>query len=29
MLRYCLPLFPDSSALFRPAIMTLAVIGIV
>jgi len=29
MLRYCLPLFPDSAALFRPLIMTLAVIGII
>ena len=29
MLRYCLPLFPESSALFRPVIMTLAVIGII
>ena len=29
MLRYCLPLFPDASTLFRPMIITLAVIGIV
>ena len=29
MLRYCLQLFPDSSAYFRPVIITLAVIGIV
>ena len=29
MLRYCLPLFPDSATLFRPVIITLAVIGIV
>ena len=29
MLRYCLPLFPDAATLFRPAIITLAVIGIV
>ncbi|MBX5485049.1 NADH-quinone oxidoreductase subunit M [Mycolicibacterium hassiacum] len=29
MLRYCLQLFPDSSAYFRPLIITLAVIGIV
>ena len=29
MLRYCLPLFPDSSTYFRPLIITLAVIGIV
>ena len=29
MLRYCLPLFPDSSALFRPVVIALAVIGIV
>ena len=29
MLRYCLQLFPDSSAYFRPTIITLAVIGIV
>ena len=29
MLRYCLQLFPDSSAYFRPMIITLAVIGIV
>ncbi|MCI4676738.1 NADH-quinone oxidoreductase subunit M [Candidatus Mycolicibacterium alkanivorans] len=29
MLRYCLPLFPDSATYFRPAISTLAVIGIV
>ena len=29
MLRYCLPLFPDSAALFRPAVITCAVIGIV
>jgi len=29
MLRYCLPLFPDAATLFRPAIITLAVISIV
>ncbi len=29
MLRYCLQLFPDSATLFRPFIITLAVIGIV
>ena len=29
MLRYCLPLFPDSAAYFRQAIIALAVIGIV
>lgn len=29
MLRYCLQLFGDSATLFRPAIITLAVIGIV
>ncbi len=29
MLRYCLPLFPDSAILFRPIIIALAVIGIV
>ncbi|MCB9410847.1 NADH-quinone oxidoreductase subunit M [Mycolicibacterium sp.] len=29
MLRYCLPLFPDSATLFRPMVITLAVIGIV
>lgn len=29
MLRYCLPLFPDAATLFRPAIIALAVIGIV
>ncbi|HEY5841154.1 MAG TPA: NADH-quinone oxidoreductase subunit M, partial [Mycobacterium sp.] len=29
MLRYCLQLFPDSAALFRPVVITLAVIGIV
>ncbi|MBX7433646.1 NADH-quinone oxidoreductase subunit M [Mycobacterium sp. Y57] len=29
MLRYCLPLFPDSAALFSPLIITLAVIGII
>jgi NADH-quinone oxidoreductase subunit M len=29
MLRYCLPLFPDSAALFRPVVIALAVIGIV
>ncbi len=28
MLRYCLPLFGDSAALFRPLVITLAVIGI-
>jgi NADH-quinone oxidoreductase subunit M len=29
MLRYCLQLFPDSAAFFRPLIITLAVVGIV
>ncbi|MEB3048960.1 NADH-quinone oxidoreductase subunit M [Mycolicibacter sp. MYC123] len=29
MLRYCLQLFPDASIYFRPAIITLAVIGVV
>lgn len=29
MLRYCLPLFPDSAALFGPAVATLAVVGII
>ncbi len=29
MLRYCLPLFPDASAYFRPLVITLAVISIV
>ncbi|MBU3707406.1 MAG: NADH-quinone oxidoreductase subunit M [Mycobacterium sp.] len=29
MLRYCLPLFPDSAALFRPVVITLAVVGII
>jgi NADH-quinone oxidoreductase subunit M len=29
MLRYCLPLFPDAATFFRPAIITLAVIGII
>jgi NADH-quinone oxidoreductase subunit M len=29
MLRYCLPLFPDSATLFRPLIIALAVIGII
>ncbi|MBO0677542.1 NADH-quinone oxidoreductase subunit M [Mycolicibacterium sp. S2-37] len=29
MLRYCLQLFPDAATLFRPLIITLAVIGIV
>ncbi len=29
MLRYCLQMFPDASAYFRPLIITLAVIGIV
>ncbi|WP_431233137.1 NADH-quinone oxidoreductase subunit M [Mycolicibacterium psychrotolerans] len=29
MLRYCLPLFPDSATYFRPIIIALAVIGIV
>ncbi|EHB58909.1 proton-translocating NADH-quinone oxidoreductase, chain M [Mycolicibacterium rhodesiae JS60] len=29
MLRYCLPLFPDSATYFRPVIIALAVIGIV
>jgi NADH-quinone oxidoreductase subunit M len=29
MLRYCLQLFPDASAYFRPAIVTLAIIGVI
>ncbi len=29
MLRYCLPLFPDSAKLFAPLVITLAVIGII
>jgi len=29
MLRYCLPLFPDSATLFRPVVIALAVVGIV
>ena len=29
MLRYCLQLFSDSATLFRPAVITLAVIGII
>lgn len=29
MLRYCLPLFPDSSVLFRPVVVALAVVGII
>lgn len=29
MLRYCLQLFPDAATLFRPVIITLAVVGIV
>ncbi|QEN15443.1 NADH-quinone oxidoreductase subunit M [Mycolicibacterium sp. ELW1] len=29
MLRYCLPLFPDSATYFRPVIVALAVVGIV
>ena len=29
MLRYCLPVFPDSATLFRPIVIALAVIGIV
>jgi NADH-quinone oxidoreductase subunit M len=29
MLRYCLQLFPDASTYFRPAIATLAVIGVI
>ncbi|WP_048634298.1 NADH-quinone oxidoreductase subunit M [Mycolicibacterium aurum] len=29
MIRYCLPLFPDSASYFSPLIITLAVIGIV
>jgi len=29
MLRYCLPLFPDSAALFRPVVIALAVFGII
>lgn len=29
MLRYCLPLFPDSATLFRPVVVTLAVVGII
>jgi NADH-quinone oxidoreductase subunit M len=29
MLRYCLPLFPDSATLFRPVVVALAVTGII
>ena len=29
MLRYCLPLFPNSADLFRPLVITLAVVGII
>lgn len=29
MLRYCLPLFPESAMLFRPIVIALAVVGIV
>ncbi|OBK19747.1 NADH-quinone oxidoreductase subunit M [Mycobacterium asiaticum] len=29
MLRYCLQLFPDASAYFRPVIVTLAIIGVI
>ncbi|AYE94751.1 NADH-quinone oxidoreductase subunit M [Mycobacterium paragordonae] len=29
MLRYCLQLFPDASTYFRPAIVTLAIIGVI
>ncbi len=29
MLRYCLQLFPDASTYFRPAVVTLAVIGVI
>ncbi|TDY09112.1 NADH dehydrogenase subunit M [Mycolicibacterium litorale] len=29
MLRYCLQLFPDAATLFRPLIITLAVVGII
>ncbi|HCA53359.1 MAG TPA: NADH-quinone oxidoreductase subunit M [Mycobacterium sp.] len=29
MLRYCLPLFPDSATLFGPVVVALAVIGII
>jgi NADH-quinone oxidoreductase subunit M len=29
MLRYCLPLFPESATLFRPVVIALAVIGII
>ena len=29
MLRYCLPLFPDSATLFRPLVIALAVVSIV
>ena len=29
MLRYCLPLFPDSAALFRPVLAVCALIGII
>lgn len=29
MLRYCLPLFPESAALFAPVVITLSVIGII
>ena len=29
MLRYCLPLFPESATIFRPVVIALAVVGIV
>lgn len=29
MLRYCLQLFPDASAYFRPLIVTLAIVGVI
>ncbi|OBI21201.1 NADH-quinone oxidoreductase subunit M [Mycobacterium sp. E2462] len=29
MLRYCLQLFPDASTYFRPAVVTLAIIGVI
>ncbi len=29
MLRYCLPLFPESATMFRPVVITLAVVGII
>ena len=29
MLRYCLPLFPESATLFRPVVIALAVVGVI